>query len=87
MPSSKQAAKRLRQSEKRRIANKGRVSAMKTHIKRTEAAIASGDAAKSREELASAMQKIDKAAKHGTIHKNTASRRKSLLARKLNALK
>ena len=86
MPHSKQAAKRHRQSLRRRAANRARLSAMKTQIKRTEAAIAGKDSAKAKDALRDAMRKIDKAAKAGTIHKNTAARRKSALARKIAAL-
>lgn len=86
MAHSKQALKRHRQSLRRRAANKIRTSAMNTEMKRTLGAIAAGDAAAAKEALRVAMTKIDKAAKKNTIHKNTAARRKSLLARRLAAL-
>ncbi|MBI4882363.1 MAG: 30S ribosomal protein S20 [Planctomycetes bacterium] len=83
MPHNQQARKRVRQDEKRRIRNKARSSVMKTQIKKTRAAIETGDVAKSREALRTAMSKIDLAAKGGVIHKNTAGRRKSALSRQL----
>ncbi len=83
MPHSDQARKRRRQDEKRRLRNKARRSEMKTQIKKTRTALDSGDVAKSREALRLAMSKIDLAAKRGVIHKNTAGRRKSVLARQL----
>lgn len=86
MAHSKQALKRHRQSLRRRAANKVRTSAMNTETKRTLAAISAGDVATAKEALRAAMAKIDKAAKKNTIHKNTASRRKSLLARRIAAL-
>ena len=86
MAHSKQALKRHRQSLRRRAANKIRTSAMNTEMKRTLSAINAGNASAAKEALRAAMTKIDKAAKKNTIHKNTAARRKSLLARRLAAL-
>lgn len=86
MPHSKQAAKRLRQADRRRLANRTRMTAMKSQIKRTDAALDAGDLARAQGEMPAVMKKIDKAAKKGTIHKNTAARRKSRLARRLKAL-
>ncbi|MFG0320377.1 MAG: 30S ribosomal protein S20 [Planctomycetota bacterium JB042] len=86
MPHSNQAKKRLRQDEKRRLLNKAVVSRMKTQVKRTTAVLAEGDAAAARESLRLAMKRIDKAAKKNVIHKNTAARKKSLLARRLRDL-
>ena len=86
MAHSKQAEKRLRQANRRKLQNKSRLSVMNTHLKRTLNAIAANDVTKATEAIKEAMHKIDKAAKHHTIHKNTAARRKSLLARRLAAL-
>lgn len=86
MPNSKQAKKRLRQDEKRRDRNKSRKSAMATEIKKIDAAIESGNISDARVQLGAAMQKIDRAAKAGVIHANNAARKKSLLARKIQAL-
>jgi small subunit ribosomal protein S20 len=86
MPQSKQAAKRLRQDVGKRQRNKARGSAMKTQVKKTVATLESGDAKKAAAELVAAMRLIDKAAKAKVIHKNTAARRKSQLARRLAAL-
>ncbi len=86
MPHCKQAEKRLRQADKRRLMNKSRMSVMNTHMKRALGALGANDVAKAKEAIREAMHKIDKAAKRHTIHKNTAARRKSLLARRLAAL-
>jgi small subunit ribosomal protein S20 len=86
MPQSKQAAKRLRQDVGRRQRNKARTSAMKTQVKKTVTVLSGGDAKKAAAELTTAMRLIDKAAKAGVIHKNTAARKKSQLARQLAAL-
>ena len=86
MPNSRQALKRMRQDEKRRLTNKGKASAMKTAIRRLEAAVAAGDATAVNDAVKLAYKKIDKAAKGNVIHKNTAARRKSLVKRKAAAV-
>lgn len=80
MAHSKQAEKRNRQNIKNRAANKTMRSAMKTAVRKTTATGTKDGGAAS---LPDAMRKIDKAAKHGVIHKNAAARHKSRLARKL----
>lgn len=85
MPNSKSAAKRVRQNEKARLANRAKASAMKTAIRRVEKAVASGDAEQVKAAVSSAFQRIDKAAKAHVIHANTAARRKALVMRKATA--
>ena len=51
-----------------------------------EATIKAGDKPKAAELLKVAYERVDKTAAKGTMHKNTASRRKSLLQRRFNAL-
>ncbi len=80
MPNSKQAAKRARQSEERRLQNKSVRSAMKTAIKRASAATTPEAVA---DLVPAAMKRIDKAAKTNVIHRNAAARHKSRLARRL----
>jgi small subunit ribosomal protein S20 len=80
----KSQIKRNRQNEKRRVANKAVRSEMKTRTKRVEAAVETG--ADDLEALTrEAVQRIDKAAEKGVIHKNAAARRKSRLMKKVNA--
>ena len=81
MPNSRQAQKRVRQDEKKRLNNRSKSSAMKTAMRRVTEVAAEGDAGKLDEALALAYKRIDKAAKANIIHKNTAARRKSLVAR------
>jgi len=80
MAHSKQAFKRARQSEAKRIVNKNARTRMKSAVKHARGAGASerGTA------LAAAMKRIDKAAKINAIHKNAAARYKSRAARALN---
>jgi small subunit ribosomal protein S20 len=83
MAHSKQAFKRARQSEQKRIVNKTVRTRMKSAIKGVLVANDGDRPAALRE----AMKKIDKAAKTHAIHANTASRYKSRVAKALNKAK
>ncbi len=87
MAHSNSAAKRARQAQKRTLRNRVTKSVLKTAIKKTLAAIATGDGAKARAEFRVATRTLDKAAQGRTIHPNEAARRKSRLAKKIAALK
>jgi len=80
------AKKRVRQNAKKRAINRARKSQVKTQMKRFEAAVEAGDAASAAEQYRLIVKKLDKTAAAGTLHKRTAARRKSRLARKLNAM-
>jgi small subunit ribosomal protein S20 len=81
----KSQIKRNRTNEKRRVRNKAVRSEVKTRVKTAETAAAQG--AENATEAAIAAQKsLGKAAQKGVIHKNTASRRQSRLARRLTRL-
>jgi small subunit ribosomal protein S20 len=81
------AKKRVRQDEKRRAINRARKSQVKTLIKRFETAVAGGDAEAAARQYRLVAQKLDKVAATSTMHKKTAGRKKSRLAKKLNSLK
>ena len=87
MAHSLSAKKRVRQNIKTRGVNRTRKSQVKTLIKRYETALAGGDAAAAAEQFRLVSQKLDKVASTSTMHKKTAARKKSRLAKKLNALK
>ncbi len=87
MAHSLQSKKRAKQSDKRRTINRARKSQIKTQIKHLEATLSSGDAEKASEQYKLIVKKLDKTAATSTMHKKTAARKKSRLARKLNALK
>jgi small subunit ribosomal protein S20 len=82
MPHTKSAEKALRQAEKRRLHNRAIKKTLKTQIKKFLAAETpeAGDA-----EFRIAAKKLDKAAAKKIIHPNAAARKKSQLARQLNA--
>ena len=87
MAHSKQAEKRIRQNEKARVRNKATASKMRTLVKNVLSSAEGGDAPAAEAGLAAAMQAVDKAAKDRVLHPNTAARRKSRLARAINAAK
>ena len=76
----------MRQSIKRRARNRKNLSQLKTRVKTLRAAIATGDAEAAKKLLPETVGEIDKAAKKGVVHDNAASRHKSRLTRKVNAL-
>jgi small subunit ribosomal protein S20 len=67
--------------------NRARKSQIRTQIKRFEAALASGDVNAASEQYKLVVKKLDKTAATSTMHKRTAARKKSRLAKRLNALK
>ena len=87
MANIKSQIKRNRQNEKRRLRNRTVRSEFSTRSKAALAAAENPDDAEetAAEALRQAMKRIDKAAAKGVIHKNTAARRKSRLARDVEA--
>jgi len=75
----------MKKSRQLRMRNQSVRSAIKTFVKKTKAAITGGDAGVAVKLLQDTSSLVDKAAKRGIIHKNAANRRKSRLARRLNA--
>ncbi len=80
------AAKRLRQSQKRRLQNKSMRSELRTSIRRMREAMAAGDKNLATERFAKVTKLMDTAVRKGLYHKNTAARTKSRLQKQLNAL-
>jgi small subunit ribosomal protein S20 len=81
------AKKRVRQNATRNTINRARKSQVKTKIKHFEEAIDSGNIEEAKKQFAVVVKKLDKTASTSTMHKKTAARKKSRLAKKLNALK
>jgi small subunit ribosomal protein S20 len=81
------AKKRVRQSIKRRARNRVRKELIKDQTKSFLSALGGGDMAKAETELRKTVARLDKVAAKNTIHRNTASRRRSRLTLKLNAAK
>ena len=86
MPNIKSAIKRVKTNEKRRALNASQRSALRTVVKIADVAIAGTDVEVAKSALINASKKLDKAVTKGLIHKNAAARKKSRLAKRLNAL-
>lgn len=84
MANIKSQIKRNRQNEKARERNKAVRTALKTSTKKVHAAVASGDAEGATARALEASRAYDKAASKGMVHKRTAARHKSRLARAAN---
>ncbi len=87
MAHSLSAKKRAKQNTKRNTINRARKSRVKTQIKHFESALDSGDVKAASEQYRLVARKLDETAATSTMHKKTAARKKSRLAKKLNQLK
>ena len=86
MARNKSAMKYLRQSSKARLANRARKSMIRTFSKKAVAAAESGDMDAAGKYQKVVQSLIDRASKGSTLHKNTAARKKSRLAKRINSL-
>ena len=86
MPNIKSAIKRTKTNEKRRLRNASQKSSLRTAVKQADQAVAGTDVNVAKDAIYTAQKKLDKAVTKGLIHKNAAARKKSRLAKKLNAL-
>ncbi len=86
MANSPQAKKRARQNEKRFAVNKARRSRIRTHLRKVEEAIASGDKSAAEEALKLAQPELMRGVTKGVYHKNTASRKMSRLSSRIKSL-
>ena len=87
MPNIKSAIKRVSVIEKKTLQNNMVKSAYKTAVKKFEEAVKAGEKENATVEFKNAVKKIDQACTKGVIKANTASRKKSNLAKKLNSMK
>ena len=86
MPNIKSAKKRVLVSKAENARNKAAKSLLKTNIKKFESAAQSGDKTVAESAAKVAVAIIDKSVGKGILHKNTAARKKSSIAQKLNTL-
>lgn len=87
MPHTNSAKKKLKQNNTKRLNNRTRVSALKTETKKLMAAINAKDSDAMDKHLPITVKLTDKVAAKGIIKKNTASRRKSRLMKRVNQAK
>lgn len=81
------ALKRARQTTKRTSRNRANTSRLRTTLRDLRESLAKGDKAATQEVFRSTVSALDKAVQKGVLHNNTASRYKSRLNARLNALK
>jgi small subunit ribosomal protein S20 len=86
MANHKSAQKRIRQTERRTIVNRNRMSRIRTFVKKVEMAIASGDKSAAREAFQAAQPEMQRGTTKGVLHKNTVSRKLSRLSDRIKAL-
>ena len=87
MPNIKSAIKTVSVIEKKTLRNNMIKSGYRTAVKKFEEAVEAGNKAEAEKLFSEATKKIDQACTKGVIVKNTAARKKSNLAKKLNAMK
>ena len=87
MPNIKSAIKKTRVIETKTNRNKMIKSAYKTAVRTFNEAVETGNKSKAEETFKIAVKKVDQACSKGVIKDNTASRKKSALAKKLNTVK
>jgi small subunit ribosomal protein S20 len=86
MPNTKSAAKAMRQAKRRNANNTRTKEKFKTAVKEVRKSITASAKDEAEKQLAKAMSTLDKAVKKGVIHKNTASRKKSRLAKAIGKI-
>jgi small subunit ribosomal protein S20 len=81
------ALKRARQTEKRTATNRANASRLRTALRNLRETIEKGDKQAAEKTYRSTVSALDKAIQKGTLHSNTASRYKSRLGARVNAMK
>nr|WP_092068558.1 30S ribosomal protein S20 [Dendrosporobacter quercicolus]NSL47140.1 30S ribosomal protein S20 [Dendrosporobacter quercicolus DSM 1736]SDL77749.1 small subunit ribosomal protein S20 [Dendrosporobacter quercicolus] len=86
MPNIKSSERSIKTDAERRAKNFAVRSSIRTATRKVTEAVGAGNNADAKALLTKASSTIDKAAGKGVLHKNAAARKKSRLARKINAL-
>ena len=86
MANTLSAKKRIRQNAKCRARNRWRKGQIKQAVREFRDAVQEGDKDKAGEKLKAVYKNLDRVAAKGTIHKNTAARRKSRLSKLLSSI-
>ena len=87
MPNIKSSIRSVKTDAERRAANGPVKATLRTASRKVLAVAAEGNKEEAQASLVSASGLLDKAALKGIVHKNAAARKKSRLAKKVNALK
>ena len=86
MAHHRSAKKRIRQTEKRTVVNRSRMSRIKTFVRKVEDALAKGDVGMAQAAFREAEPELRRGITKGVLHINTASRKISRLSRRVRAL-
>ncbi|MBT5766029.1 MAG: 30S ribosomal protein S20 [Emcibacteraceae bacterium] len=86
MANTLQAKKRVRRNAKREDINKARRSRIRTYVKKVELAVEAGNADEAKVALKEAQPELMRGVTKGVLHKKTASRKVSRLAKRVKAL-
>jgi small subunit ribosomal protein S20 len=86
MANIKSAEKRARQTQRRTLVNRARLSRIRTVVKKVETAIASGDKEAARAAFAEAQPQLQSGVTKGVLHRNTVARKLSRLSARIKAL-
>lgn len=86
MPNTKSAEKRLRQDLKRRSRNRARMTKVRETRRKVQDLVEAGNADEARDALKECYAALDRAARQNTISRNKASRLKSRLTQRVNAI-
>ena len=86
MPNIKSAKKRVLVNATKAAQNKAQRSALRTHLKKFEAAVAGGNRSEADAAYRVAVKAVDRAAAKGLLHSNNAANKKSAMTLKLNKL-
>ena len=86
MANTPQAKKRIRRNDRREAINHSRISRIRSFIKAVESAVAAGKKDEAAQALRQAQPEIARGVARGVLHKNTASRKFSRLAKRVAAL-
>jgi small subunit ribosomal protein S20 len=81
------ALKRARQTEKRTATNRLNKSRLRTELRKLRTALSSSNREQAETSLRGAISTLDKSVQKGVLHKNTASRYKARLSKRVNAIK
>ena len=86
MANTLQAKKRVRRNANRETVNKARRSRIRTYVKKVELALEAGNADEAKVALKEAQPELMRGVTKGVLHKKTASRKVSRLAKRVKAL-
>lgn len=86
MANTLQAKKRVRRNANRELVNKARRSRIRTYVKKVELALEAGNADEAKIALREAQPELMRGVTKGVLHKKTASRKVSRLAKRVKAL-